>query len=595
MNRAPISLSPPQTCSVTQKQCCLHTSLLSIIFLILHTQTSAQSRFPVDYFTTPIDTPLKLSGGFAELRNNHLHGGLDFRTGGKEGLPIYAVADGYVGRIRVSGQGYGNCLYIVHPIGYTTVYGHLLTFEEPIRSWVNNRQYQLQENELDLFLREGELPVKKDQLVALSGNTGASGGPHLHFEIRHTQTEELINPHWFGLQVDDDVRPTFDCLEIVPIGRGSRVEGESSTKRHNIIMDSLGFWRVKKETFVRGSCHVQVKVWDKHTENELRQGIYSLLLLGGEDTLYEFKADRYAHSETRYANSVVDYESKMLNNETFYRLYRSPGNHLRLINTELGNGILTPKAGVKTPYRILATDFQGNQSECVFTLSAASDPATGQKSEPAQRYEIVSPPNRTLKIEEDDFRLQLPPGTLYDTLKTQISIRPGPTGSYSPECGIGSARIPVHQYFPLSIRAQAIPAQLKSKIVALGKSIKGVDVAHTGTWNGHWFETKVRQLGTFYLAIDTTGPRIGMQGKLKSDTLQTGSTLQFSASDTRSGIRNFHFYVGEYWNKLIWDAKSATLTARIDENAPRGNQILCLVVIDAVGNEANIKIPVYIP
>ncbi|MBM3411700.1 MAG: M23 family metallopeptidase, partial [Bacteroidetes bacterium] len=326
----------------TYKHRLRHVPFVLALSLIALSQSVAQSRFPLDYFTSPIDTPLKLSGGFAELRNNHLHGGLDFRTGGEEGLPIYAAADGYVGRIRVSGHGYGNCLYIIHPIGYTTVYGHLLSFEEPIRSWVNRRHHELQENELDLWLKEDEIPVSKDQLLALSGNTGASGGPHLHFEIRHTETEELINPHWFGLRVADNVRPTFDCMEVVPLGPGSLVGGKPSPLRLQFLQDSTGFWRAKKEAEVAGACHVQVKVWDKHTENELRQGIYQLLLIQGLDTLYAFKADRYAHSETRYANSVMDYEAKMLNNETFYRLFRSPGNHLRLINAELSNGILHP-------------------------------------------------------------------------------------------------------------------------------------------------------------------------------------------------------------------------------------------------------------
>ena len=591
----------------TCQQILVHLSLIFTLLLhfISQKQTIAQSRFPVDYFTTPIDTPLKLSGGFAELRNNHLHGGLDFRTGGEEGCPIYAAADGYVGRIRVSGQGYGNCLYIIHPIGYTTVYGHLLTFEEPIRSWVNRRHNELQENELDLFLKKDELPVKKDQLVALSGNTGSSGGPHLHFEIRHTETEELINPLWFGLPVKDDVRPTFDCMEIVPIGPGSMVGGKASPHRLQFVQDSVGFWRVKKETIVKGACHVQVKVWDKHKDNELRQGIYKLLLVQGLDTLYSFKADRYAHAETRYANSVMDYEAKMLKNETFYRLFRSPGNHLRLLNSEIGNGILYPKPGENTQYRMIATDFSGNQSECSFTIMGSSvgaggaggagDRRTASASGSPQRPEIVIQPNRAIKIERENVRFQLPAGTIYDTLNTRISIRSGPSGALSPEYSIGNARIPVHQYFPFSIRAPHVPSKLKSKVVAIGTNIKGVQNAHTGTWKGDWFESKTRQLGAFYLALDTIAPRIDKQGKLKSDTMNIGSTLQFSISDARSGIKNFHFYVGEFWNKLIWDAKSATLTARIDEHAPRGNQIACLVVIDAVGNEANLTIPVFIP
>ncbi len=579
----------------TYKHRLRHVPFVFVLSLIALSQSVAQSRFPRDYFTSPIDTPLKLSGGFAELRNNHLHGGLDFRTGGEEGRPIYAAADGYVGRIRVSGHGYGNCLYINHPIGYTTVYGHLLSFEEPIRSWVNRRHHELQENELDLWLKEDDIPVRKDQLLALSGNTGASGGPHLHFEIRHTETEELINPHWFGLQVADHVRPTFDCMEVVPLGPGSLVGGKPSPLRLQFLQDSTGFWRANKEAKVAGACYVQVKVWDKHTENELRQGIYQLLLIQGLDTLYAFKADRYAHSETRYANSVMDYEAKMLNNETFYRMFRSPGNHLRLLNTELSNGILYPKVGVKTQYQIIATDFYGNQSEGSFFLTGSQNLTLGLKSAAPHRFESQILPDRALNLEQDNFRIHLPPGTIYDTLNTRISIRAGPAGSLSSEYRIGSPRIPVHHYFPVSFRAQHVPKSLKNKVVAIGTNIKGVQVAHMGTWKGEWFETKARQLGSFYLALDTIAPHISMQGKLKSDTLQIGSSLFFTCSDARSGIKNFHFYVGEFWNKLIWDAKSTTLTARIDENAPRGNQMLCLLVIDAVGNEANLKIPVFIP
>jgi len=575
-----------------------HPAALLLWFVLLFPHANGQNRFPPNYFTAPIDTPLRLSGGFAELRNNHLHGGLDFRTGGEEGWPIYAAADGFVGRIRVSGQGYGNCLYLVHPNGYTTVYGHLSDFAEPIRSWVRNRHYQSRENELDVHPKADELPVKKDQLVAYGGNTGASSGPHLHFEIRHTETEELINPQWFGLHVDDDVRPTFDALEFVPLGKNSRVQGQTSDYRMKLRQDSAGFWRAAHDLAVDGTCYVQVKVWDKHTDNELRQGIYRLLLVAGNDTLYEFRADRYAQSETRYANTVLDYEAKMLDNETLYRLFRAPGNHLRLVNSEVGNGTLTPPALGKTTYTLYASDFYGNTSTCSFAIGVGTTPTPARGMEStrhAERYEVWVPPGKALNIERPDLRLRIPSGTFYDTLKSHITVKPGPGASCSPAFTIGSARIPVHQHFTLAIRSQPLPPGLKHRVVALSPNIKGVVVAHAGRWKGDWFETKVRQLGSFYLAADTVAPTIVPQFNSKRDTLTAGQNLRFTLRDALSGIRSFHLYVGEYWNLLTWDAKSATLSAIIDENAPKGNQNLCLIVHDVAGNEATYSIPIYIP
>ena len=159
---------------------------------------------------------MALAGAFGEIRPNHLHSGIDLRTNQEEGYPVHAVANGYVSRIRVQAYGFGYALYIDHPNGYTSVYGHLKQYNEKITAWVKQKQYELEQFDVDLFPKPGELPVLKNDIVALTGSSGMSGGPHLHFEIRNTLTEYPINPLLFGYKLPDTIPPRILSLRIIP-------------------------------------------------------------------------------------------------------------------------------------------------------------------------------------------------------------------------------------------------------------------------------------------------------------------------------------------------------------------------------------------
>ena len=168
---------------------------------------------PQGYFRNPFDSAILLSGSFCELRNNHLHGGLDIRTGGWEGWEVKSIADGYVSRIKVSPYGYGKALYITHPNGYTSVYGHLKEYSGAIANAVKDAQYARRQYEIEIFPKAGELKVEKGQVVAISGNTGGSRGPHLHFEIRD-RAGQSVNPMLFGLDVADTLPPVLKRMVV---------------------------------------------------------------------------------------------------------------------------------------------------------------------------------------------------------------------------------------------------------------------------------------------------------------------------------------------------------------------------------------------
>ena len=201
----------------------LRTLLFLLTLFVSFGKVEAQSKYPKNYFRSPVEFKILLAGSFGEARKNHFHSGIDIRTEGVTGKPVHAVADGYISRINISSTGFGKALYITHPNGYTTVYGHLEGFNAKIGNWIRSQQYKQESFEVDIPLQPDILPVKKGDIIAYSGNTGASGGPHLHFEVRDAATQDAINPLLFGMPVVDDVLPKIYSIKIYPQGENSLV------------------------------------------------------------------------------------------------------------------------------------------------------------------------------------------------------------------------------------------------------------------------------------------------------------------------------------------------------------------------------------
>ena len=194
-----------------------------ILFFLMQGWLMSQNNYPKYDFRSPVGFPVLLSGSFGEVRKNHFHSGIDIRTDGESGKPVYAISDGYVSRINISAVGFGKAIYITHPNGYTSVYGHLSRFNNVIGSWIKNRQYQKESFEIDITAEPDVLPVRKGEIIAYSGNSGSSAGPHVHFEIRDTPTQETINPLLFGIPVRDNIPPVISNIKIYPLNENSLV------------------------------------------------------------------------------------------------------------------------------------------------------------------------------------------------------------------------------------------------------------------------------------------------------------------------------------------------------------------------------------
>ncbi|MEI6750053.1 MAG: M23 family metallopeptidase, partial [Bacteroidota bacterium] len=218
--------------------------IITIVFGSFTIPLTAQKILPKDYFISPLDTLLQVTGTFGELRLNHFHSGVDFRTHEREGLPVHAVADGKVVRIKVSPFGFGRALYIDHPNGYTTVYGHLQKFSPELERYVRKEQFRQQSFDVDVFPTSA-IKVKQGDTIAFSGNSGGSFGPHLHFEIRNTKSERPINPLFFGLPVTDTVPPFINLFQALPVGKSSSVNDSIVPVTFAVSKDSMNIYHLK--------------------------------------------------------------------------------------------------------------------------------------------------------------------------------------------------------------------------------------------------------------------------------------------------------------------------------------------------------------
>ncbi|MDM8001550.1 MAG: M23 family metallopeptidase, partial [Bacteroidota bacterium] len=533
--------------------------------------------------TGPLRETPSLSASFAELRADHFHSGIDYRTGGVQGKDVLAVDDGYVYRIGVSPTGFGKALYVRHPSGYSSVYAHLRSFRPDIEEYVRENQYSRKSFAVSLFPQRNQFTVTRGEVIASSGNSGGSSGPHLHFEMRDAATEDPVNPLGFDLGVSDRMRPVIDRVILYPMTRGSAVNNSHGSVSLGTI-PSDGSYGITATSLpvVFGEVGIGIKCWDTFDNSSNRCGVYAIELLADGLKVFSFTADRFSYAESRYINAHIDYAARANSGEYIHRLHIQPGDRLSMYDGQVGRGILKFFDDGEHEIKIIVTDTHRNKSWVTFRVKSVSKPPVA----PAEaRCSKVIPWGRAADFTADGIRVHFPAGSLYDTLWFNYMSRKNPGPFLSPVHSVHNETVAVHDRFRLSIRPDTVIPGKESKLCLARINNKGVASYAGGKYSYGFVSGEMGSLGDYAVTLDTVPPSARLSFATGANL--TGKT-QFTANirDEFSGVRSYEMYVDGEWILAEYDAKNDLLICRPEKSRIKENTMhaLELRVTDNCGN-----------
>ncbi|MFL9830931.1 M23 family metallopeptidase [Flavobacterium sp. ST-87] len=554
---------------------------LFIFFLLISRAVIAQNAYPKDYFQAPLDIPIQLSGNFGELRSNHFHAGFDFRTLQKEGLEVHAAADGYVSRIKISPFGNGKAIYINHPNGFTTVYCHLQTATGAIADYIKKAQYKEQSFEVEMFPKANELVVKKGQLIALSGNSGSSGGPHLHFEFRDTKTEKIINPMFFGLdkKINDTKKPIISALYVYPLD-GATVNKSKRPLLLNVNLQKDGTYLASK-VLSNGKIGFGITADDYNNNSSNRNGVYKVQSYLNGKAVFGYQFDTYSFDEMRYINALIDYSRYKKSYQRVQKLFMNTPFNLSIIKTDADNGIVKVSPNINLVYRIEVADFFGNTTIINIPIGFdSSSPVVEQEANNSNYFVKAKTDNIFSK---NNMTVTFPAGTFYDNFAMDFAVNGNVLTLHDDS-------VPVHSSFEIAIESDQYSADQKNKVYIADLSSNGRLGYNSTTVKGNVYSAKVRSLGKYTLGIDTTPPVISIARSIEGRWLSNEKTIQLSISDSGSGIKSYNGYLNGTWILFEYDYKTRKITHYFDDTlVAEGANDLKVIVTDQVGNSTTFE------
>lgn len=550
-------------------------TLLACVFFTFLFYVNAQKDYPQNTFRSPLDIPLILSGTFGELRSNHFHAGIDIKTQGRQGLPIYAIADGTVTRIKVSLYGYGKALYVAHPNGYTSVFAHLQKYGPKIEEYIKKIQYGKKNYEVEVFPDFGELEVKKGDIIAYTGNTGGSSGPHLHFEIRNSVTEKPTNPLLYGLQVRDATNPNIVGLFGYPLSKGSHVNQSEEKIQLNFTKQADGSYLADKVTAL-GTIGFGFNGFDRQDLAANKNGVYAVkqTINGRVHSQYDFET--FSFGETRYINTLIDFQHYEKYRQRIQKLFKEPFNKLGIYRKLYLDGKLVVQEGLDYQVELLISDFENNEIKILIPVEGKKEQILlPKKIDSTNTYLLAEKPN---SYDLGVAKVYFPASTFYQDFF--IALEKG-----KDTVGIHNTSVSAHRNFTLNFDASNFSAEERKQlfIAHLNDDLKP---RYSKTYKrGGNFTTRTRSLGRYTLVRDTVAPTITPRNFKPGQWLNNYRYLSLRISDDLSGIQSYNGYLNGKWILMEYEPKKRTITYNFDDKISGEKQCeLKVIVTDNVGN-----------
>lgn len=550
---------------------------LLVLFSLTNPYLPAQVPGGADYFRYPLNLVPRLNANFGEMRPNHFHMGLDLSTEGKENMPVFAPADGYVARMKIETGGFGRAIYLNHPNGTTTLYAHMNRFIPAAESFLKEQQYSRQSWKIDINVPDNLIPVKKGQLIGYSGNTGASQGPHVHFEIRDTKTENCLNPLLYNLSLQDKTPP--DVFRLAFYDRDKSVYEQTP-----VLIPLL-----KKEGAFKPATLIQlpfknafmaIHATDRMTGIPNPNGIFTATLSKKGERLSGFRMDNIGYDKTRYLNGHIDY------------LYRSKGGpYLQMLFPPKSYGldhydVQTPKDHFDVPlqaevFDLEVSDAHGNVSKVVFEVQ--QKPASVSVPMAHSTSRII--PNQYNIVEETDVQFVFNDSAFYDAFNFELrSFYNTGAAELSSVFQALPENIPVNNFFSIRLRPNRNLGLINQERVVIKRNFRGKTEYKKATLEKGWFVAKFRDLGFFQLMEDLEPPTIRTSFSDRH-LVKTGSRIIVEVADNTNTIGGFVGKAGNQW--LMFQPLGNRFVYTVDEHLPIGEHKLSVVVYDESGNSTS--------
>ncbi|MFT3682504.1 MAG: M23 family metallopeptidase [Ferruginibacter sp.] len=536
-------------------------------------QIFPQKNYDKGYFTWPVLAKKALAANFGELRPNHYHMGLDCKTDQKENVPVVAAADGYIAKVKIEPFGFGRCIYINHPNGLTTLYAHLNDFYPELEKYIKEQQYGLESWKLFLEnIPPNLFPVKKGQFIAYSGNTGGSQGPHLHFEIRDTKTDKVLNPLLFGFPITDNIAPAV--LRLAVYDRTKSTYEQSP--RFFPIKKVNGVYKTVSPVISISTSKVSfaITAFDQYTGSTNQNGIYEADLYHNDQPVVGFQLDSISYDETRYLNAHIDYKLRIGGGPFVQHLSRLPGYPPGTYKEVSGDGVLDISDGEPQHIKIDVKDTEGNTSAVEFDIKSTGGSAYVQHDGP-----LFGPGYMNI-FENDNLCFYLDEKELYDSVHFMISPYAATTNRTA--YLIHGGTVPAHTFYNIQLRNKNIVhpdrAVMKRWWGAKDDYVKAMPEGDG------WYKGSFKAFGYIALYEDDHPPTITPVGFKDGMNAAKLSRLAFVIRDDTDELQNFRAELDGKWLRFSND-KGKTFIYKFDEYCPAGKHELKISVEDIAGNK----------